>query len=468
MGDAGSEARGLAQGLLGDTATRVLYNEPYEEAAGGGRVLGLSSVEVAQLPGLARGEGLWRVNERSFVVRHLLTPAELALFSTDARMLAEPAAMTATPRAPKALKTSSWRSCSEVWRWPGPPGSVAPGTSCSPGIRSLMAASLLGWRRWPTHWAPGGRGGAAGRLACPLLGRLHSRSFWPPPGRVVCLLLWRARGPGTTSDDPHRLPGLASRRQVTAAAGPKALLGKAQVLRPSLAKPRAGDVGFRLGRSRGVECWGCVRDSTVILGPPGAGKGLHLVVPMVLDAPGPLVTTSTRPDNLAVALATRARRGPVAVFDPQGLAPGVPSAARWSPLRGCDRPGPPWAGRSPWWATPARGTENSSFWAQQTVQAVRCLLHAGALGGKTALDLYRWSLSPAGAKYAVEVLGDDPRAATSWPRALDAIISAERRTRDSVWAMVANTFAPLADPTVLATVSPGPTVGFDPGGLPAG
>ena len=67
----------------------MLYNEPYEEAEAAGRVLGLSSVEVAQLPGLAQGEGLWRVNERAFVVRHLLTPGELALFSTDARMLAE-------------------------------------------------------------------------------------------------------------------------------------------------------------------------------------------------------------------------------------------------------------------------------------------------------------------------------------------------------------------------------------------
>ncbi len=34
---------------------------------------GLTSVEVAQLPELAQGEGLWRVNERAFVVRHLLT-----------------------------------------------------------------------------------------------------------------------------------------------------------------------------------------------------------------------------------------------------------------------------------------------------------------------------------------------------------------------------------------------------------
>jgi type IV secretory pathway VirB4 component len=88
VGDIGSEARGLAQGLLGDTATRILYNEPFEEAQAAGNVLGLTSVEVAQLPLLSRGEGLWRVNERAFVVRHICTPDELTLFDTDARMLA--------------------------------------------------------------------------------------------------------------------------------------------------------------------------------------------------------------------------------------------------------------------------------------------------------------------------------------------------------------------------------------------
>ena len=30
--------------------------------------------------------GLWRVNERAFVVRHLLTDGELGLFDTNARM----------------------------------------------------------------------------------------------------------------------------------------------------------------------------------------------------------------------------------------------------------------------------------------------------------------------------------------------------------------------------------------------
>jgi hypothetical protein len=87
VGDTGSQSRGLAQGLLGDTATRILYNEPFDEAQAAGKLLGLTTVEVAQLPELAKGEGLWRINERAFVVRHLCTPGELATFDTDARMI---------------------------------------------------------------------------------------------------------------------------------------------------------------------------------------------------------------------------------------------------------------------------------------------------------------------------------------------------------------------------------------------
>ncbi|MHB1847081.1 MAG: ATP-binding protein [Deltaproteobacteria bacterium] len=87
VGDHGSQARGLAQGLLADTATRILYNEPYDEAQTAGKVLGLTTVEIDQLPHLARGEGLWRVNERAFVVRHLLSAGELDLFNTDSRMV---------------------------------------------------------------------------------------------------------------------------------------------------------------------------------------------------------------------------------------------------------------------------------------------------------------------------------------------------------------------------------------------
>ena len=275
--------------------------------------------------------------------------------------------------------------------------------------------------------------------------------------------LWNpVPGPAGRRDDPHASAGLAGRGQVKAAAGPRALLAKAPVLRPALADAAPGDIGVRLGRSRGIDCWSCVRDSTVVLGPPGSGKGLHLVIPVILDHPGPVITTSTRPDNLAVTLAARAERGPVAVFDPQGLAPGVPSATRWSPIRGCERPQTAMARAVALVGDGARGTENASFWTQQTTQAVRCLLHAAALAGRSPAELYRWSLSAPNARDALEVLRDDARAALGWSRALDAIVASDPRTRDPVWAMVSNTFAALADPAVLDAVSPASHEGFDP------
>ena len=40
------------------------------------------------------------------------------------------------------------------------------------------------------------------------------------------------------------------------------------------------------------DVWASVEDSMLLLGPPRSGKGLHLVIPMILDAPGAVVTTS--------------------------------------------------------------------------------------------------------------------------------------------------------------------------------
>jgi len=88
VGEANSQARNLALGLLADCSTKIIYAQERSEAAKTGEGLGLSSTEIDQLPDLERGEGLWRVGERSFVVRHLCTPGELDLFDTNARMIA--------------------------------------------------------------------------------------------------------------------------------------------------------------------------------------------------------------------------------------------------------------------------------------------------------------------------------------------------------------------------------------------
>ncbi len=86
VGDAGSEARGLPLGLLADCSTKITYAQEPGEATETGTSLGLSSTEVAQFPELVRGEGLWRLGERAFVVTHVMTPGELACFATCQRM----------------------------------------------------------------------------------------------------------------------------------------------------------------------------------------------------------------------------------------------------------------------------------------------------------------------------------------------------------------------------------------------
>jgi type IV secretion system protein VirD4 len=256
--------------------------------------------------------------------------------------------------------------------------------------------------------------------------------------------------------------GLASRRQVRRAAGVRVLKRNGAVLRPGLAVPGPSDLGYRIGRASSVQCWVSVEDSIVVLGPPRSGKGLHLMIPAILDAPGAVVTTSTRPDNLAATIKVRQGYGPVAVFDPQGLAPGVGATTRWSPIRGCELPRVAMARAKALCTDTASGVENTSFWAQQCEMAVRCLLHAAALDGRAAVELYRWSLSPLAAEDAADILRSHPQAAPAWATALDAVLSADPRQRDSIWSMVANAFAALADPCVLDAVSPRAGEVFDP------
>ncbi len=86
----GSEQQRLAEGLLSDSETRVVYGQPPSEVAAAGELLGLTCTEAELLPQLPRGVALWKLGLRSFLVAHRLTAAEARLVDTDARMTAGP------------------------------------------------------------------------------------------------------------------------------------------------------------------------------------------------------------------------------------------------------------------------------------------------------------------------------------------------------------------------------------------
>ena len=85
VGDAGSAMRSLANSLLANAETRVIYRQESDQLGVTAKTLGLTTTERKLLPSLGVGQGLWRIKERSFVVQQQLHPAELELFDTSAR-----------------------------------------------------------------------------------------------------------------------------------------------------------------------------------------------------------------------------------------------------------------------------------------------------------------------------------------------------------------------------------------------
>ena len=279
-------------------------------------------------------------------------------------------------------------------------------------------------------------------------------------GFFVARAIYRSR----SKVDPHRLAGTATAAEVARVASAKALVKKAATLRPSLMeKPRPEAVGYLLGTAKGGQVWATVEDSILLIGPPRSGKGLHVVINAILDAPGAVITTSTRPDNLTATLKARERKGPVAVFDPQQLAPGLPAGMRWSPVRGCQDPLTAMIrAKGLATATGFGGVQDAGFWEGKTTAAIQGLLHAAALDGRDAKTLYQWALNPTLAADAVRILSSHPGAAEGWADSLDAMVQADPRTRDSIWQGVSLAFSALADPRVLDAVSPAPGEEFDP------
>ncbi|WP_327640830.1 TraM recognition domain-containing protein [Kribbella sp. NBC_00482] len=260
-----------------------------------------------------------------------------------------------------------------------------------------------------------------------------------------------------------RRPGLATAAEVESAVGRRQVVRRGRSARPQAPTRSPAEVGTLLGRSRGRECWASVEDSRIDVGPPRSGKGLHQVIGAVIDAPGAVVTTSTRPDNLAATLELRRDIGPVAVFDPQGL--GRAEGIRWSPVRGCENPTTAMvraSGLAAGAGFTKGGVTDGAFWHGQTEMALRGLLHAAALDDTGIDQLYRWSLEPASATEAVTILNRSDDAAEGWGDTLDGIVRMDGRTRDAIWAGVRSALSALADPAVRRSFDPPPGQGLEP------
>ncbi|MCU1622068.1 MAG: Type secretory pathway VirD4 component-like [Frankiales bacterium] len=349
---------------------------------------------------------------------------------------------------------------------------VAATLAGDPRRASGLGSALSGAAAWSHHLSDPGAGypalertalpGAVGMWTALLL----TASAAVALGLLAIRLTRRLRNTGDHQPRGTLRAGLASRGEIRGQLSERAVRARAAHARPQLTgHPPATEVGLRLGRDlhTRIELWGSIEDSFLVLGPPRSGKGVHLVIPHALDAPGALLVTSTRPDTLHATRAVREQHGPVLAFDPQQLAPDAPRL-RWSPTRGChdplvaiNRARALSAGAAPHGAT----TADADFWTGMTAAVLRAYLHAAALTSRPMGEVLGWASRPLDPT-PVRILRRESQAAAGWAEELAAQAGADPRQRDSVWAGVRRAVDSLADPRVLATCSPNEHDAFDP------
>lgn len=344
----------------------------------------------------------------------------------------------------------------------------------------LAAAAVVGWEchaaaSW-TFSPSAGVGLFTGQMKWivdpPGQCTVGTRTVWLIVGPALAVLVilvvagyflwrvWRQSGSWLRKDILSR-DGVARRAEVVRDFGARAVVKRGKFTRPGLAKPRVEEVSWTVGRSRGVTVHVSTEESMVIQGAPRSGKGLYVIINAILDAPGAVVTTSTRADNLVVTMKARASGGrPVMVFDPQGMS-GLPTTLRWSPVRGCEDPDIATRRALVITADTEFMGENAA-WQKRAVIVLQCLLHAAALSGDGVRAFRRWSSSPILAKEALEYLGR-PEAALGWQADLLGIIDDDPRNTSNSWIGVSAAVAPLSSPKVLAALDPhGEAEQFDP------
>ena len=220
---------------------------------------------------------------------------------------------------------------------------------------------------------------------------------------------------------------------------------RGKLVRPGLKRPKVADIGISFGQSQGRNIWALMEDSVCLVGPPRSGKGLHLLISAILDAPGPVVATSSRADNYAATHEIRSEIGPVTLFDPQGLT-GQQTEVKWSPITGCEQPRV--ANQRATSLVKASGlgaSSENSVWQTPAIEILQALLHAAALSRKGVTELYRWASAPELASAAVQELKKSPTA-KDWGASLDSVINGDPKMRDNKWFGVSAAVSGLAVP----------------------
>jgi hypothetical protein len=301
-------------------------------------------------------------------------------------------------------------------------------SSPSPWRRDHLAA-LAAWAFLPARHLPGNR---ARHLRIRLHLRLHPARASPTSSACTCA-------------------GPASRRCAARAGSAPRCRCATRFLDPRehSVLPRPAPLPARLRVP--------LEEHLLVMAPPRTFKTAFLA-DVILEYPGPVIATSTKPDVYALTSAVRAQSGPVHVFNPQHIG-GVPSTFCWSRSTAARTPRPRSAAPDAFaFAVSQKGVEDGTFWSAKASDYLR--------GYFTPPRLARYDLRAV----AAWVAGADPTSRSgSWPPpdahqwacTLAELRSEAHKTAATVRMVMSRSLAFMADPALAASVLPGPGDGFD-------
>ena len=154
----------------------------------------------------------------------------------------------------------------------------------------------------------------------------------------------------------------------------------------------SGEPRVTLGKLRGRSFAAQPLRPVLVLGPQRSRKTTGIVIPTLLDWPGPAIVTSVRTDVIDATIKLRRSVGECTIFEPSGGYAHGRETTGWNPLRDCVS----WdeSLRTARWLTEAsfvgNGLENGDFWAGKATSLMAPLLFAAASNGYTMSDVIRW------------------------------------------------------------------------------
>lgn len=202
-------------------------------------------------------------------------------------------------------------------------------------------------------------------------------------------------------------------------------------------------------------------DNACIIWGSRGGKGVYHVIPSVAAAPGPVLTTSRKPDVLDATRGVRSQGGRNAwVFDLMNIA-GGPQTMWWNPLMKLDNVIDA-ARLGAHFTSADKSAATDAYFTPKIDNLVADLLLAAAVSGHIMTKAHLWSTQPGNTEPAdlLEIHGYEQVAASVY-----GVIALSDRTRSGVYGGAESALSLLKEPSISAWVTPpddDSIVQFDP------